>query len=42
MVKLVCAGVNMVKIEGGDWLVDIVKMLIECVVFVCVYFGLML
>lgn len=42
VVIVMCVGVNMVKFEGGVWLVDIVRMLVECVVLVCGYFGLML
>ncbi|MGL6026722.1 MAG: 3-methyl-2-oxobutanoate hydroxymethyltransferase [Vibrio sp.] len=38
--KLVRAGANMVKIEGGDWLVDTVKMLTERAVPVCAHLGL--
>ena len=34
------AGANMVKIEGGDWLVDTVKMLTERAVPVCGHLGL--
>lgn len=41
VVIVMCVGVNMVKIEGGVWLVDMVKMFIECVVLVCGYLGLM-
>lgn len=37
--KLVRA-INMVKIEGGDWLVDTVKMLTERAVPVCAHLGL--
>ncbi len=33
-------GANMVKIEGGDWLVDTVKMLTERAVPVCAHLGL--
>ncbi|MBM4853759.1 3-methyl-2-oxobutanoate hydroxymethyltransferase [Vibrio parahaemolyticus] len=38
--KLMRAGANMVKIEGGDWLVDSVKMLTERAVPVCAHLGL--
>ncbi|ENK2023892.1 3-methyl-2-oxobutanoate hydroxymethyltransferase [Vibrio alginolyticus] len=38
--KLMRAGANMVKIEGGDWLVDTVKMLTERSVPVCAHLGL--
>ncbi|ENQ1530169.1 3-methyl-2-oxobutanoate hydroxymethyltransferase [Vibrio parahaemolyticus] len=38
--KLMRAGANMVKIEGGDWLVDTVKMLTERAVPVCAHLGL--
>jgi 3-methyl-2-oxobutanoate hydroxymethyltransferase len=34
------AGANMVKIEGGAWLVDTVKMLTERAVPVCGHLGL--
>ncbi len=34
------AGANMVKIEGGEWLVDTVKMLAERAVPVCAHLGL--
>lgn len=37
---LIRAGANMVKIEGGDWLVDTVKMLTERAVPVCAHLGL--
>ncbi|MET2900248.1 3-methyl-2-oxobutanoate hydroxymethyltransferase [Vibrio rotiferianus] len=37
---LMRAGANMVKIEGGDWLVDTVKMLTERAVPVCAHLGL--
>ncbi|OOE87866.1 3-methyl-2-oxobutanoate hydroxymethyltransferase [Salinivibrio siamensis] len=37
---LIKAGANMVKIEGGSWLVDAVKMLTERAVPVCVHLGL--
>ncbi|NAX18577.1 MULTISPECIES: 3-methyl-2-oxobutanoate hydroxymethyltransferase [unclassified Vibrio] len=38
--KLMRAGANMVKIEGGDWLVETVKMLTERAVPVCAHLGL--
>ncbi|EGR2794833.1 3-methyl-2-oxobutanoate hydroxymethyltransferase [Vibrio navarrensis] len=38
--KLMRAGANMVKIEGGDWLVDTVKMLTERAIPVCAHLGL--
>ncbi|MCS0297746.1 3-methyl-2-oxobutanoate hydroxymethyltransferase [Vibrio alginolyticus] len=38
--KLMRAGANMVKIEGGHWLVDTVKMLTERSVPVCAHLGL--
>ncbi|HHK8635395.1 TPA: 3-methyl-2-oxobutanoate hydroxymethyltransferase [Vibrio parahaemolyticus] len=38
--KLMRAGANMVKIEGGDWLVYTVKMLTERAVPVCAHLGL--
>ncbi len=34
------AGANMVKIEGGEWLVETVKMLTERAVPVCGHLGL--
>ncbi|MPS32307.1 MULTISPECIES: 3-methyl-2-oxobutanoate hydroxymethyltransferase [unclassified Salinivibrio] len=37
---LIKAGANMVKIEGGSWLVDTVKMLTERAVPVCAHLGL--
>jgi 3-methyl-2-oxobutanoate hydroxymethyltransferase len=37
---LMRAGANMVKIEGGDWLVDTVKTLTERAVPVCAHLGL--
>ncbi|MGI3097486.1 3-methyl-2-oxobutanoate hydroxymethyltransferase [Vibrio diabolicus] len=37
---LMRAGANMVKIEGGDWLVDTVKILTERSVPVCAHLGL--
>ncbi|OTA17056.1 3-methyl-2-oxobutanoate hydroxymethyltransferase [Xenorhabdus vietnamensis] len=39
--KLMRAGANMVKIEGGSWLCDTVKMLTERAVPVCIHLGLM-
>lgn len=38
--KLMAAGANIVKIEGGAWLVDTVKMLTERAVPVCAHIGL--
>ncbi len=38
--QLMRAGANMVKIEGGEWLVDTVKMLTERAVPVCAHLGL--
>ncbi len=38
--KMMRAGANMVKIEGGDWLVDTIKMLTERAVPVCAHLGL--
>ncbi|MYM59464.1 3-methyl-2-oxobutanoate hydroxymethyltransferase [Vibrio sp. OCN044] len=38
--KLMRAGANMVKIEGGDWLVDTVKVLTQRAVPVCAHLGL--
>lgn len=38
--KLMQAGANMVKIEGGEWLVDTIKMLTERAVPVCAHLGL--
>ena len=38
--KLMRGGANMVKLEGGDWLVDTVKMLTERAVPVCAHLGL--
>lgn len=38
--KIIRAGANMVKIEGGDWLVDTVKMLTERAIPVCAHLGL--
>jgi len=38
--KIMQAGANMVKIEGGDWLVDTVKMLTERAVPLCAHLGL--
>lgn len=42
VVKLMCVGVQMVKFEGGEWFVDMICFFVECLVFVCVYFGFML
>jgi len=39
-VKLMRAGAQMVKIEGGEWLASTVKMLIERAVPVCAHIGL--
>lgn len=39
-VKLMRAGAQMVKIEGGEWLAPTVKMLIERAVPVCAHIGL--
>ena len=38
--QLMRAGANMVKLEGGDWLVETVKMLTERAVPVCAHLGL--
>ncbi|SDH39607.1 3-methyl-2-oxobutanoate hydroxymethyltransferase [Vibrio xiamenensis] len=38
--KIMQAGANMVKIEGGEWLVESVKMLTERAVPVCAHLGL--
>lgn len=38
--KIMRAGANMVKIEGGEWLVETVKMLTERAVPVCAHLGL--
>ncbi|MFV0574380.1 MAG: 3-methyl-2-oxobutanoate hydroxymethyltransferase [Vibrio sp.] len=38
--KLMRAGANMVKIEGGSWLIETVKMLTERSVPVCAHLGL--
>lgn len=38
--KLMRAGANMVKVEGGEWLVDTIKMLTERAVPVCAHLGL--
>lgn len=38
--KLMQAGANMVKLEGGDWLVDTVKFLTDRAVPVCAHLGL--
>ncbi len=39
-VKLIQAGAQMVKIEGGEWLIDTVKFLTERAVPVCAHLGL--
>jgi 3-methyl-2-oxobutanoate hydroxymethyltransferase len=39
-VKLMQAGAQMVKIEGGEWLIDTVKFLTERAVPVCAHLGL--
>ena len=39
-VKLIQAGAQMVKIEGGAWVVDIVRFLIEREIPVCAHLGL--
>ncbi|MDB5918872.1 MAG: panB [Massilia sp.] len=39
-VKLMQAGAHMVKLEGGAWLADIVKFLVERAVPVCAHLGL--
>ncbi|MFP4904999.1 3-methyl-2-oxobutanoate hydroxymethyltransferase, partial [Paraburkholderia sp. BR14261] len=39
-VKLMRAGAQMVKIEGGEWLAPTVKMLVERAVPVCAHIGL--
>lgn len=39
--KLMKAGANMVKIEGGSWLINTVKILTERAVPVCAHLGLM-
>ncbi|MCL9773422.1 3-methyl-2-oxobutanoate hydroxymethyltransferase [Vibrio methylphosphonaticus] len=38
--QLMRAGANMVKLEGGEWLIDTVKMLTERAVPVCAHLGL--
>ncbi|RXJ72452.1 3-methyl-2-oxobutanoate hydroxymethyltransferase [Veronia nyctiphanis] len=38
--EVIKAGANMVKLEGGDWLVDTIKMLTERAVPVCAHLGL--
>ncbi|MGJ7095138.1 3-methyl-2-oxobutanoate hydroxymethyltransferase [Vibrio hannami] len=38
--QLMRAGANMVKLEGGSWLIDTVKMLTERAVPVCAHLGL--
>ncbi|PWI34592.1 3-methyl-2-oxobutanoate hydroxymethyltransferase [Vibrio albus] len=38
--KIMQAGANMVKVEGGEWLVDTVKMLTDRAVPVCAHLGL--
>lgn len=38
--KIMQAGANMVKIEGGSWLIETVKMLTERAVPVCAHLGL--
>lgn len=37
--ELMRAGANMVKLEGGNWLCETVKILTECAVPVCGHFG---
>lgn len=39
--KLMRAGANMVKLEGGDWLLDTIRCLVERSVPVCAHLGLM-
>jgi 3-methyl-2-oxobutanoate hydroxymethyltransferase len=39
--QLIRAGANMVKLEGGSWLTDTVRMLTERAVPVCAHLGLM-
>jgi len=39
--KLMKAGANMVKIEGGSWLINTVKILTERAIPVCAHLGLM-
>ena len=38
--ELMRAGANMVKLEGGNWLCETVKILTECTVPVCGHLGL--
>ena len=38
--QLMRSGANMVKIEGGDWLIDTVKILTERAIPVCAHLGL--
>lgn len=38
--KLIQAGANMVKLEGGEWLLDTVKALTERGILVCAHLGL--
>ena len=38
--KLMRAGANMVKLEGGAWLADTTKKLVECGIPVCAHIGL--
>jgi 3-methyl-2-oxobutanoate hydroxymethyltransferase len=38
--KIMQAGANMVKVEGGEWLIDTVKMLTDRAVPVCAHLGL--
>ncbi|MBR9907839.1 MAG: 3-methyl-2-oxobutanoate hydroxymethyltransferase [Gammaproteobacteria bacterium] len=39
--KLMRAGANMVKLEGGDWLLDTIRTLVERSVPVCAHLGLL-
>lgn len=39
--KLMKAGANMIKVEGGSWLIDTVKILTERAVPICAHLGLM-
>lgn len=39
--KLMRAGANMVKLEGGDWLLDTIRSLVERSVPVCAHLGLL-
>jgi len=39
--KLMRAGANMVKLEGGDWLLETIRMLVERSVPVCAHLGLL-